>query len=55
MRIVIVRSRIETGSPRVMRNARAFANHGHDVAVLAWDRECKYLEMEDKDEHIDCN
>lgn len=49
MRIVIVRSRIETGSPRVMRNARAFASRGHDVTVLAWDRECKYPEIENKD------
>lgn len=49
MRIVIVRSRIETGSPRVMRNARVLASHGHDVTVLAWDRECKYPKIEDKD------
>lgn len=49
MRIVIVRSRIETGSPRVMRNARVLASHGHDVIVLAWDRECKYPKIEDKD------
>lgn len=49
MKIVIVRSCLETLTPRAFKNAQALASEGYEVTLLAWDREAKNPESETKD------
>ncbi len=49
MRIVIVRSCLESLSPRTFKDAQTLASAGHDVTVLAWDREARHPKLENKD------
>lgn len=49
MKIIIIRSCLETQSPRTTKNAQALASAGHDVTVLAWDREGKHPKAERRD------
>jgi len=48
MKIVIIRSCLETLTPRATKNAEALASVGHDVTILAWDRENKNPKLERK-------
>ncbi len=50
MKIVIVRSCLETLTPRAFKNAGALAaEEGYEVTVLAWDREAKNPKSEVRD------
>lgn len=49
MRTVIVRSFLETLSPRAFKNAQTLAAEGYEVTVLAWDREARNPKSEVKD------
>ncbi|ALV63887.1 Glycosyl transferase, group 1 [Thermococcus sp. 2319x1] len=50
MRIVMTVSNPFKPDPRVYKEAKSLAKHGHEVIVIAWDREGKYP----KEEVIDC-
>ncbi len=49
MKTVIIRSCLETLTPRAFKNAQTLAAAGHEVTILAWDREAKNPESERKD------
>lgn len=49
MKTVIVRSCLETLTPRAFKNAQTLAAEGYEVTVLAWDREAKNPESEVRD------
>ncbi|MBA7491961.1 hypothetical protein ES702_02509 [subsurface metagenome] len=49
MKIAIIRSCLETLTPRAIKNAQTLASAGHDVIVLAWDREQKNPKLERRD------
>ncbi len=49
MKIVIIRSCLETLTPRATKNAEALASGGHEVTVLAWDRENTSPKREKRD------
>ncbi len=49
MKVVIVRSCLETLTPRAIKNARALAAAGYETTVLAWDREAVNPKHETKD------
>ncbi len=49
MKVVVIRSCLETLTPRAFKNAQALASAGHEVTVLAWDREAVNPKSEVKD------
>jgi len=49
VKVVIIRSCLETLTPRTFKNAQALASAGYGVTVLAWDREAKNPEAEAQD------
>jgi len=58
MKVVIVRSHLETVSPRVIRNAETLAAQNYEVTILcwdrmlSWDRKNKHPKIELKDNYI---
>lgn len=48
VRIVIVRSGLETVDSRILKTAQTLATGGHHVTILSWDREHKHPRIEDK-------
>lgn len=49
MKIAIIRSCLETLTPRAIKNAQTLAAAGHNVTVLAWDREHRNPKLERRD------
>ncbi len=49
MKTVIIRSCLETLTPRAFKNAQGLAASGYDVVLLAWDRKAKSPKREVKD------
>lgn len=51
MKAVIVKSHHEMLCPRLGREAQALAAEGHEVTILAWDRDCCSPEAEHRDNY----
>ncbi len=49
MKVVVIRSCLETLTPRAFKNARTLASEGYETTVLAWDREAINPKSEVKD------
>ena len=49
VKVVIVRSCLETLTPRAFKNAQTLAAEGYEVTVLAWDREAENPKSEDRE------